>query len=424
MWMTRVAIKNPVFCAMVMFALMVMGIVSYMRLPIDAMPDVQVPIGVVFVSYPGASPQAVENDLTKPIENTLNPISGVKKIRSRSREGSSLVIVEFDMNIKMDVAIQDMRDKLAQIRPGFPKEAKDPYISKANNDDDRAVVSLGVTSKTRSPGDVAYLVEEIIRKRLENVTGVATIETIGAASREVRVEVDPAKLRARRIGVDQVIAALRNDNIDVPVGTITSGINDKSVRIDARFKSISDFENLVIARRDGVQVRVSDIGTVIDGVREQNSFARIDGTKAVILDMKKVRGSNTVEVGEGVKKAIERVKKELPLDIELSILSDQSRYVKASVKNVHRRRDSHSDDRVLVPRVMAFDGDYCAHVADLSDRDLYRALRIRFHDQCAHLDGAVAMYRIVDRRRHCGARKHRAPFAHGQVTRSSLARSD
>jgi hydrophobic/amphiphilic exporter-1 (mainly G- bacteria), HAE1 family len=336
MWMTRVAIKNPVFCAMVMFALMVMGLVSYMRLPIDAMPDVQVPIGVVYVAYPGASPQAVENDLTKAIENALNPISGVKKIRSRSREGSSLVIVEFDMNIKMDVAIQDMRDKLAQIRPGFPKEAKDPYISKANNDDDRPVVSLGVTSKTRAPGDVTYLVEEIVRKRMENVTGVATVETIGAASREVRIEVDPAKLRARRIGVDQVIAALRNDNIDVPVGIITSGVNDKSVRIDARFKSISDFENLVIARRDGVQVRVSDIGTVIDGVREQNSFARIDGTKAVILDMKKVRGSNTVEVGEGVKKAIERVKKELPADVELSILSDQSRYVKASVKNVQR----------------------------------------------------------------------------------------
>jgi hydrophobic/amphiphilic exporter-1 (mainly G- bacteria), HAE1 family len=336
MWMTRVAIKNPVFCAMVMFALMVTGIVSYMRLPIDAMPDVAIPIGVVYVAYPGASPQAVENDLTKPIENALNPISGVKKIRSRSREGSSVVIVEFDMNIKMDVAIQDMRDKLGQIRPSFPKEAKDPYISRANNDDDRAVVSLGVTSKTRAPADVTYLVEEIIRKRMENVTGVATVEMIGTAAREVQIEIDPSKLRARRIGVDQVIAALRNDNIDVPVGTITSGNNDKSVRLDARFKSISDFENLVVARRDGVQVRVRDVARVVDGEREQNRFARIDGSKAVILEMTKVRGSNTVEVGEGIKKAIERVKAELPKDIELSILSDQSRYVKASVKNVQR----------------------------------------------------------------------------------------
>lgn len=336
MWMTRVAINNPVFCAMVMFALMVMGVVSYMRLPIDAMPDVQVPVGVVFVAYPGASPQAVENDLTKPIENALNPISGVKKIRSRSREGSSLVIVEFDMNIKMDTAIQDMRDKLAQIRPSFPKEAKDPYISKANNDDDQAVVSLGITSKTRAPGDVTYLVEEVIRKRMENVSGVATVDIIGAAPREVRIEIDPAKLRARRIGIDQLIAALRNDNIDVPVGIITSGVNDKSVRVDARFKTISDFENLVIARRDGVQVRVSDVATVVDGIREQSRFARIDGTKAVILEMKKVRGSNTVQVGDGIKAAIERVRKELPEDIELSILSDQSRYVKASVKNVQR----------------------------------------------------------------------------------------
>jgi hydrophobic/amphiphilic exporter-1 (mainly G- bacteria), HAE1 family len=334
MWMTRIAIKNPVFCAMVMFALMVMGAVSYYRLPVDAMPDVQVPFAVVYVSYPGASPQAVENDLTKQIENALNPISGVKKIRSRSREGSSLVIVEFDMKVDINQGVQDMRDKLAQIRPGFPKEAKDPYISRANNDDDQPVVSLGVTSKTRTLPDLSYLVEEVIKRRMENVSGVATININGAATREVQIEIDPAKLRARRVGVDQVLSALRADNIDYPVGNITSGNNDKSVRVDARFKSMSDFQNLVVARRDGLQVRLSDVATVIDGTREQNSFARIDGVRAISLDLMKVRGSNTVEVGEGAKAAIERVKKELPTDVELTILSDQSRYVKASVKNV------------------------------------------------------------------------------------------
>jgi hydrophobic/amphiphilic exporter-1 (mainly G- bacteria), HAE1 family len=336
MWMTRVAIKNPVFCTMVMFALMVMGAVSYVRLPIDAMPEVSVPFAFTVVAYPGASPQAVENDLTKPIENGLNTIAGVKKITSRSREGSSVVIVEFAMGTDIKVAMQEMRDKLAQIRPSFPKEAKEPYVSQANRDDDRAVVSLGVTSKTRTLPDLSYIVEEVIRRRMENVTGVATVNINGSSTREIQIEPDPAKLRARRIGVDQIINALRSDNIDAPVGNITMGQSDKSVRVDARFKSVAEFSNLVVARRDGLQVKLSDIATIIDGNKEKTSFASIDGVRAISLDMLKVRGSNTVEVGEGVKVAIERLKKELPADIELSMLSDQSKYVKANVDGVKR----------------------------------------------------------------------------------------
>ena len=336
MWMTRVAIGNPVFCTMVMLALMVMGLVSYQRLPVDQMPDVQVPVGVVYVAYPGASPQAVENDLTKPIENALNPIAGVRKIRSRSREGSSLVIVEFELGVAMDRAIQDMRDKLAQVRPSFPREARDPYVSRANNDDDQPIVSIGLTSATRLPVDLTYLVEELVRKRMENVSGVATVTTVGAAPRQVVVDLDPSRLRARRVGVDQVISALRSDNIDVPVGLITAGANDRSVRIDARFHSLADFANLVVARRDGVQVRLSDVARISDTVAEQNSFARINGKRAVILDMRKVRGSNTVEVGDGIKAAVERLRAELPADVAIEVLSDRSKYVKASVRNVQR----------------------------------------------------------------------------------------
>ncbi len=336
MFMTRVAIKNPVFCTMVMFALMVMGAVSYFRLPIDAMPEVNLPFAFTVVQYPGASPQAVESDLTKPIENALNTISGVKKITSRSRENSSLVIVEFAMGTDIKVAMQEMRDKLAQIRSGFPKEAKEPFVSQANRDDDRAVVSLGVTSKTRTLPDLSYMVEEVIRRRMENVTGVATVNINGSSTREIQIEPDTAKLRARRIGIDQLLAALRTDNIDAPVGNITIGQNDKSVRVDARFKSVADFSNLVVARRDGLQVRLGDIANIVDGSKEQTSFARIDGVRAISLDMLKVRGSNTVEVGVGVKAAIERLKQELPKDIELSILSDQSKYVKASVDGVKR----------------------------------------------------------------------------------------
>ena len=334
MWMTRVAIKNPVFCTMVMFALMVMGAVSYFRLPIDAMPEVNLPFAFTVVQYPGASPQAVESDLTKPIENALNTIAGVKKITSRSRENSSLVIVEFAMGTEIKVAMQEMRDKLAQIRPSFPKEAKEPFVSQANRDDDKAIVSLGVTSKIRTLPDLSYIVEEVVRRRMENVTGVATVNINGSSTREIQIEPDPAKLRARRIGVDQVLSAIRTDNIDAPVGNITIGQSDKSLRVDARFKTVADFSNLIVARRDGLQVRLADVATIVDGNKEQTSFARIDGVRAISLDMLKVRGSNTVEVGQGVKVAIDRLKIELPADVELTILSDQSKYVKSSVDGV------------------------------------------------------------------------------------------
>ena len=230
--------------------------------------------------------------------------------------------------------MQEMRDKLAQIRPSFPKEAKEPFVSQANRDDDKAIVSIGVTSKTRTLPDLSYIVEEVIRRRMENVTGVATVNINGSSTREIQIEPDPAKLRARRIGVDQVLSAIRSDNIDAPVGNITIGQSDKSVRVDARFKTVNDFSNLIVARRDGLQVRLADVATIIDGNKEQTSFARIDGVRAISLDMLKVRGSNTVEVGEGVKVAIERLKKELPVDVELTILSDQSKYVKASVDGV------------------------------------------------------------------------------------------
>ena len=397
MWMTRVAIKNPVFCTMVMFALMVMGAVSYFRLPIDAMPEVNLPFAFTVVQYPGASPQAVENDLTKPIENALNTISGVKKITSRSRENSSLVIVEFAMGTEIKVAMQEMRDKLAQIRPGFPKEAKEPFVSQANRDDDKAIVSLGVTSKIRTLPDLSYIVEEVIRRRMENVPGVATVNLSGSSTREIQIEPDPAKLRARRIGVDQVLNAIRTDNIDAPVGNITIGQNDKSVRVDARFKTVADFSNLIVARRDGLQVRLGDVATIVDGNKEQTSFARIDGVRAISLDMLKVRGSNTVEVGQGVKAAIERLKKELPADVELTILSDQSKYVKSSVDGVKSTIIEGGLLTVLI--VFVFLASWRSTVITALTLPIsvatFIALTRLASRQQPHADGVVVVYRLL-----------------------------
>ncbi|CAG1012023.1 partial Multidrug resistance protein MdtB, partial [Burkholderiales bacterium] len=334
MWITRVSIKNPVFATMMMVALLVLGLFSYHRLAIDQMPGVDIPIAVVWVAYPGASPEAVETDLTKKIEDALNPVSGVRHIRSRSREGSSLVIVEFDLKTDINAAIQEVRDKLAQIRPSFPREAKDPYVSKADSDDDQAVVSLALSSDKRSLRELTTITDQLVRKRMENVRGVGTVTMSGGVKREVQIQLRPEAMRALGVGVDQVITALRSENQDMPAGSVTLGREERLVRVEGRIPSPEAFGRIIVARPRGLPVYLEQVAAVVDGQAEETSIARVDGRRAVSLEMVKIRGSNTVEVGAGVLAAVEQLKKELPPDVKLQVLSDNARFIKASVENV------------------------------------------------------------------------------------------
>jgi hydrophobic/amphiphilic exporter-1 (mainly G- bacteria), HAE1 family len=340
MWMTRTAINNPVFCTMVMLALTVMGAVSYTRLPVDIMPEVNLPFAVVYVGYPGASPEAVENDLTRPIENALNPISGVKSLRSRSREGSALVIIEFDIDTSIDRAVQDMRDKLSQIRQNFPRDAKEPYISKALADGDQATVSIGLTATDMPLAQLTRLVEDVVVKRLENVRSVGTITVSGQARREVLVELDMPKMRAYGVGIEQISNALKTDNLDLPSGQLQRGSEERNLRVQGRYQTVEEFGELVVARRpvagsnQVATVKLKQVASVREGLAERTSYARINGQAAIGIDILKVRGSNTVEVGEGVIKAVNELQKVLPATVKMEVLSDQAKVVQRSVKGV------------------------------------------------------------------------------------------
>jgi len=334
MWITRVSIKNPVFATMLMVGLLVLGLFSYQRLAIDQMPGVDIPIAVIFVQYPGASPEAIETDITKKIEDAVNPVAGVKHIRSKSREGSSLVIVEFDLKTEINAAIQEVRDKLSQIRPSFPRDAKDPYISKADSDDSQPVVSLAVSSPNRSLRELSDLTEQVIRKRMENVRGVGSIEVSGAVKREIQIQLRLEAMRALGVSVDQVIAALRSENQDMPAGSITRGAEEQLVRVEGRIARPEAFGRIIVARRSGTPVYLSQVATVIDGQAEETSVARVDGKRAVSLDMVKIRGSNTVEVGAGILAAVDALRGELPSDVKLEVLSDNARFIKSAVDNV------------------------------------------------------------------------------------------
>ena len=352
MWMTKVSIRNPVFAAMVMVALVVLGIVSYNRLGVEQLPDISNPVFTVTVEYPGASPEAIENDITKPIENAVNTISGIKRIRSNSWEGRSQTYVEFRLDANVPKATQDLRDRIAQVRASFPKDAKDPVINRQDQENEQPVVTLSVRSLAgptgRSTRDLTTLTDQVIVKELQKAPGVGRVQYAGGAAREIRIEVDPRKMAAYGVGIDQVMDAIRQANQDVAAGLISNARNETLVRVEGKLKNVSDFARIVVARRGG-SVGISSLGnsgigdspvylgqvaTVVDGEEEAQSVARNDGQPALSVQVYKIQDANIVETGEAVKKAVADLSKRLPPGVEIRELYANSDWVKRSLDGV------------------------------------------------------------------------------------------
>ncbi len=334
MWITRVSIANPVFATMVMVAIAVLGLFAYNRLRVEQMPDVNLPFVLVLTSYPGASPEVVETDVTKPLEYAVNTVSGASLIRSNSREGQSQVFAEFRMATDMSKAMQDVRDKIAQVRPSFPRDVKDPLVIRADLENQQPVVSLAVLSPTRDLRDLSSLTDQTIVKGLENVPGVARIDVSGRVTRQILIQIKPSAVTALGIGVDQVIAAIRNANQDVPAGRITRGQTDSIVRVEGKIKDPAQFGRIIVAQQSGVPVYLSQVADVVDGEKEQDSIARINGRPSITLDIQKAQDANIVDTGRGVSAAVEALKSRLPKDVELKITNSTADTVEKSVDRV------------------------------------------------------------------------------------------
>jgi hydrophobe/amphiphile efflux-1 (HAE1) family protein len=334
MWMTRVSITHPVFATMVMIGLTVLGLFSYARLGVEPMPDVSPPGVQIWVTYPGASPEQVENDLAKPIESAVNTVAGVKRILSRSEEGRSLTWVEFRYEVDMDRAIQEVRDKLAQIRAGFPRDAKDPVVQRAGGENDQPVASFALMGKDKTPRELTQLAEQVVQKGFERVKGVGRVDLGGNVTRQIQVRVDPAKLTAFGLSVDQVVQALRTANVSVPVGTIHNDTSESIIRVDGRLSSTAQFERIIVARRGGVPILLSQVAAVVDAERERQSLSRVNGQPAIGVSVFKSQDANIVEVGQELKYAAESIRKQLPPGMELKFMWAMSDFVEQSVNNV------------------------------------------------------------------------------------------
>ncbi len=349
MWMTRVAINNPVFAAMVMVALCVLGLFSYSKLGVEQMPDISFPGAWMEVRYPGASPEAVERELIKPMEEAVNSVAGVKRISSRSGEGQGAMSVEFSLNTDMNRAMQEIRDRIAAVQAGFPRDARPPSIARFNNDNNEPVVNMALVGlcpgaasapqgagcvPTRSARELSILGDQLVGKRLQRVEGVARVDIQGLTVREVRIDLDPLRLRAYGVSPAEISAALAQANADQPVGLVSNSLQDALLRVEGRVRDPRQFGQIVVAKRGNLSLTLADLGTLIEREREPDSTARINGQAGINFNVFKQQDANIVVVGEAVQKAMAEIRKSLPPDVELRLINASSNFVKDSLNGL------------------------------------------------------------------------------------------
>ncbi len=337
MWFTRVSIANPVMATMVMLAFVVLGLFSYQRLSIDQFPNIDVPTVVVVMDYPGASPEIVEAEVTKKLEEAINTVAGISALSSRSYEGTALVIVEFNLDVDGREAAEDVREKVAGVRPLLREEVKEPRISRFDPAS-APVFNVAVLSPdgSRSAQELTNWASQVLQKRLENVRGVGAVSVVGGVQREINVYVRPAAMEAMGITVEQVVAALRSENQELPLGAIRSREQERVVQINARLKTPADFRDVVLARRNGQPVKLWQVADVVDGPQEIESLALYNGKRTVLLSVQKSQGENTIAVVDGLKKALAEAEKLAPPGMKTEINRDNSRSIRVSVANVQR----------------------------------------------------------------------------------------
>jgi HAE1 family hydrophobic/amphiphilic exporter-1 len=325
---------------MVMLAIVVLGLFSLQRLKVDQFPNIDFPVVVVMAEYPGASPEIVESEVTKKIEEGVNSIAGINALTSRSYENQSVVVIEFQLHIDGRKAAEDVREKVASIRPTFRDEVKEPRVLRFDPSA-RAIWSVAVLpdpskGKAMTAVELTNWSDQVLKKRLENVRGVGSVTLVGGTKREINVYLDPAAMEALGITADQVVTAVRNENQDLPVGAIRSLAQERVVQIDARMQRPEDFGKIIVARKNGAPVRVEQVARIADGAQEIDSLALYNGGRTLLLTVQKSQDENTIEVVDGLKKTVAEIATQMPPGVRLEQITDNSRPIRVSVENVRR----------------------------------------------------------------------------------------
>jgi hydrophobic/amphiphilic exporter-1 (mainly G- bacteria), HAE1 family len=341
MWFTKVSLRNPVMATMVMLAFVVLGLFSYQRLAIDQFPNVDFPVVVVSVNYPGASPEVVESEVTKRLEEAINSIAGINALTSRSYEGKSLIVIEFQLHVDGRKAADDVREKVATVRPLLRDEVDEPWVLRFDPAS-APVWSVAVLPQPvagtapLTPIQLTTWADQVLKKRLENVRGVGAVNLVGDTPREINIYLDPAALQAFGIAPSQVVNAIRSENQDLPVGSIRSLQQERVVQINARIQRPEQFADIVVAQRGGAAVRLGQLASIQDGAQEVESLALYNGQRTLLLSVQKAQDENTIEVVKGLNQAIANLGDELPVGMKLEPIADSSRPIQVAVDNVRQ----------------------------------------------------------------------------------------
>ncbi|HEU4885263.1 MAG TPA: efflux RND transporter permease subunit [Longimicrobium sp.] len=333
MFLSDVSIKRPVFATMMMVTLVVLGVAGYRRLAIDEYPDVSYPVVVAQTTFPGASPEVMEREVTRPIEEALNTVQGIQEITSTSFEGSSLVRVQLQLGVDVMQAQQEVQSKIARMRRQLPEDIEDPVIVRFDPNE-RAIMSIAVQSGDRPLRELTELADEVISTRLEAIPGVGGVNLIGGTNRQIQVQLNPDAMRSYAISPPQVMQALQRENQEVPAGRVRRGDQERLVRITGRVEDPRAFRDITVAVRDGVPIRLGDVATVVDGTAEARSASFLNDGRALSVEILKISGSNTVEVADRVRAEVAELQESLPSDVKMTVVSDDSRRIRASLESV------------------------------------------------------------------------------------------
>ena len=335
MFISDTAIKRPVLTIVAMLLFVVFGLVALVQLDTDEYPEIDAPVVVIAIPYPGASPDVVEREVIDPIEEVISGISGVDRMTSNSLDSFANIIVEFDFSKDPRLASQEVRDKISEIRNELPTEMEEPILTQFDPAD-RPIMSLTLSSPGLSGAELTRIADPDITRRLRAISGVASVDLVGAVERELVVEIRPRDLQATGVSVAQVVQALQSQNLASPVGRLAGQLDERTIRLKGRLDSPADFKQLVVSQSEGRVVRLGDLADVRDSTEEPRSFALYDDEAAVGIDILKSTGFSTTAVAEQIRARVADIQRTLPAGVTLRVVTDAGVRVADSVAGVQQ----------------------------------------------------------------------------------------
>ena len=331
-WLAAVSVKRPVFASVIVLVFVVVGIIGYTRLPVDRFPKVDFPTVAITTRLNGATPKEVETQITDKIEEAVNTVSGIDELRSVSSEGISQVIVVFLLEKNVDVAAQEIRDRVNRIIVDLPDDADPPIVEKLDPDAS-PILNVALTAD-RPAREITEYADKVLRRQLESVPGVGQATLLGGRKRQINVWMDPVRLRSFNLTAIDVQKALKSQNVQIPAGTVKDAASQEGLRVLGKAASVAELRQMVVREKDGGLVRLGDVARVDDGEEEPQTAARRNGIPSVVISLRKQSGENTIKVVDAVQERLDEVKKILPAGYSINVVRDYSLFIRSSTHAV------------------------------------------------------------------------------------------